>query len=130
MVEALALKHDMELAWMKGYKHLNCKLNCRELLSILGEPINVDFFPVAVEIGLLARDWVISSLDPIPRESNVVVDCMEKEVVSTSGPGFTILDSPFVELEIVLLGDSLFFSKFLVVSSFQMKQKNKNFDVC
>lgn len=53
----------------------------------------------------LARDWV--SMGQIPRESNEAVDCMAKFASRNRVQGMNILDTPFHDLETIMLRESL-----------------------
>lgn len=107
LAEAQGLLEGLRLAWHGGYRKIKCEVDCEELLAMLDNAEALAYFMEIADIKeLLSRNWVVH-LRSIPRTCNMAADCIAKFAARAPILGVQVLEEPFAELEIRILGNKL-----------------------
>ena len=105
--EANGLLCELDLAWNLGYKKLKAEVDSEEVLRLVGDEDSFQLFPLAQHISdLVKRDWDVP-LSRIPRDCNMVADCLAKHANNLDSHETKIIVVPFFELNPLLLKDSV-----------------------
>lgn len=77
------------------------------MLRMINDPSTFQVLPFVGELtSWLARDLEVAT-GQIPRESNEAADCMARFASRSSAHGSISLDTPFQDLETIILRESL-----------------------
>lgn len=107
LAEAMALKIGLQIAWDKGWRKVQCTVDCGTLVQALNDVDSRIFLPILDDIlELMARNWYVS-LSTISRECNQPADWLARKGASSPNVDLCILEVPPPEVEILLLRDRL-----------------------
>ncbi|KAK7260660.1 hypothetical protein RIF29_26901 [Crotalaria pallida] len=107
-MELLAIFHGLNLAWDHGFRQVECRSDCLEVLKLVQGEQNF-FHAYATTIAsirdLLSRDWSVVLRHTL-REGNQCADILAKKG-SAMNSGLTVFDVPSPDLMLALLADYL-----------------------
>lgn len=105
LAEAWALKLGLQLVWDWGFRDVICNVDCADLLKSLEDEESRRCLPILDDIHeLISRQWSVS-LIRVSRDCNKPADWLAKKGASSPTVPFCVLDSPPLDLEILIMGD-------------------------
>lgn len=105
--EALVFQTCLSQAWSKGFRRVEVETDCRELLEVIEDDFSRRCDANIREIkAMVNQDWVVT-IPWIPRECNLVIDWLARTGSGCQSLLITMLEAPHVDLESLLLRDSL-----------------------